>query len=523
MSLVRAVATVGGLTMVSRVLGFVRDVLIASLLGAGAVADAFFVAFRLPNLFRRLFAEGAFNAAFLPLFTGQHQAYGPAAARAYAGQVLAVMLVVLVPFTVLLQIAMPWVVSAIAPGFDDRPEAYALAVEYGRITFPYLMMMGLVALLSGVLNAIHKFAAAAAAPILLNIVLIAALVVFVPLFDDAGMVLAWGVAIAGIGQFLWLAIACGRADMLPALPRPRITPSTRRFGRLILPGAIGAGIIQINLWIGTVFASTIDGAVSWLYYADRVNQLPLGVIGIAVGVALLPMLSRQLRAGEDTAAMASQNRAIEFALFMTLPATAALVVIPTSLVDVLFERGAFTAADTAATAGALVAYAAGLPAYVLIKALQPGFFAREDTATPVKIAAASVAVNIALTPLLMWPWGHVGIALATAIAAWLNAGLCALVLWRRGLIRADDRLRRRLPRIVLASLIMAGLVWGGAELLSGWLAAGTGQEIVAIAVIVALGLIAYFVLARLTGAVDGAELRRFLRRRPRTPADETDA
>jgi putative peptidoglycan lipid II flippase len=514
MTLLRSITTVGGLTLVSRVLGFLRDLLIAAVAGAGPVADAFFVAFKLPNLFRRLFAEGAFNAAFLPLFAGALEQEGPAAARAFAGHAVAVMLIVLIPFTVVMQATMPWVVPVLAPGFTERPEAFDMAVYFGRITFPYLMLMALVALLSAVLNTFYRFWAAAAAPILLNVVMVASLVALTPVLPNAGHALAWGVAAAGIAQFRWLAIACRRIDMLPSLPRPRLTPRMRRFGRLILPGAIGAGVVQLNLVVGTIFASLIPGAVSWLYYADRLNQLPLGVVGSAVGVALLPMLSRQLRAGEAERAMETQNRAIEFALVLTLPAAAALIAIPHAIVGALFERGAFTAADTAATATALAAYAAGLPAYVLIKALQPGFFAREDTRTPVLIAGGSMVLNAVLMPLLMWPLGHVGIALATAISSWANAAGLWVVLRRREALAIDRPLARRAPRLVLCTLLMAGLLLLLDWLFAAFLAEGGAARLVAMAVMVAAGLAVYLALIQLTGASDlGAILRRVRRRR----------
>ncbi|MGF1626932.1 MAG: murein biosynthesis integral membrane protein MurJ [Alphaproteobacteria bacterium] len=514
MTLLRSITTVGGLTLVSRVLGFVRDLLIAAVAGAGPVADAFFVAFKLPNLFRRLFAEGALNAAFLPLFAGALEREGPAAAKAFAGQAIVVMLIVLVPFTFLMQLAMPWIVPGLAPGFTERPEALEMAVYFGRITFPYLMMMTLVALLSAILNTYYKFWAAAAAPILLNVVLVACLLVLTPVLPNAGHALAWGVAGAGIAQFLWLAVACRRIDMLPSLPRPRLTPRMRKFGRLILPGAIGAGVTQLNLVVGTIFASLIPGAVSWLYYADRLNQLPLGVVGIAVGVALLPMLARQLRAGEADRAMETQNRAIEFALVLTLPATAALIAIPHLLVAALFERGAFTPADSQATASALAAYAAGLPAYVLVKTLQPGFFAREDTRTPVLIAGASILVNIALTPLLMWPLGHVGIALSTAIAAWTNVVGLWLVLHRRAALRIEPVLARRLPRLAGCTLAMAGLLLGLAWLLEGYIDGSSAARLTAAVVLVTGGMALYLTLIQLTGATDlGSLLRRVRRRR----------
>jgi putative peptidoglycan lipid II flippase len=514
MALLKSIATVGGYTMASRILGFARDILVAALLGAGPVADAFFVAFKLPNFFRRLFAEGAFNAAFVPLFTRHLSEDGAASAQRFAEEVLSVLVVVLLLFCTLVQIAMPWAMIGFAPGFVGDPEKFDLAVELTRITFPYLIFISLVSQLGGILNSLGKFAAAAATPILLNLALIGALIGLTPHVDTPGHALAWGVIIAGIIQFLWLIEACRRAGMTLRLPRPRLTPRVRRLLVLILPGAVGAGVVQINLLVGVMIASLLPtGSVSYLYYADRINQLPLGVIGVAVGTALLPLLSRQLRAQEDAAAMASLNRALEFALFLTLPAALALVVIPGPIISVLFERGAFDAAASVATADALIAYSVGLPAYVLIKVLAPGFFAREDTATPVKIAALCVVINIVLSLLLMGPMLHVGVALATSISAWINAVLLGWALARRGHLTLDARLKSRTPRILLASIGMAAAIYGGFLGLDGMFGGDGAAQIAALVILVAGGLAAYGALSVVIGAAVPTELRAMLRRR----------
>ena len=355
--------------------------------------------------------------------------------------------------------------------------------------------------------------AAAAAPILLNLVLISALIaVALGWVPDPGRALSWGVLIAGIGQFIWLAIACGRAGLLPRVPRLVMGPRVRRLFVLMGPGILGAGVYQINVLIGVRLASELpEGSVSFLYFADRVNQLPLGVVGAAVGVALLPLLSRQLRAGETDLARDSQNRAIEFAMLLTVPAAAALLVIAQPVITVLFARGAFDAIDAAATAGALSAFALGLPAYVLIKALAPGFFAREDTATPVKIAAAALVLNVAVALALM-PWlAHVGIALATALSAWFNASLLALFLYRRGLLDPDKRLLERLVRIMLAAAIMAAGLWLGAWLLDGLLLRSDLPGVCALVVLVAAGVVIYGVSAQLLRATSLSEMRGMLR------------
>lgn len=515
MALIRSLATVGGLTMASRVLGFVRDILIALVIGAGPVADAFFVAFRFPNLFRRLFAEGAFNSAFVPMFARRLEEDGPEAARRFAEQALAVLLAVLLFFTIAAQIAMPWLMYVIAPGFTEEPAKFAMAVQLAQITFPYLLFMSLTALQSGVLNSLHRFAHAAAAPILLNIVMILALTLVVPLVGMPGHVLAWSVSVAGIGQFLWLVFACHRAGMALRLPMPRLTPGVRRLMRLMGPGVLGAGVMQINLLIGTVIATLQPGAVSYLYYADRIYQLPLGVIGAAVGVVLLPELTRSLRGNRPAAAMDALNRCLEFSLLLTVPAAVALIAIPGPIISVLFERGAFDAAAADSTALALAAFATGLPAYVLVKALAPAFFAREDTKTPFRFAAIGVVANVALSLLLFQAFAFLGIALATAIAAWLNAGLLAWRLHRLGFLVTDRRLRNRLPRTLLSSLVMGVVLWGGAGLLGPALAGPPPVDIAALAVLVGGGLVLFGLLALASGAVTTEEFRQLLRRRRR--------
>jgi putative peptidoglycan lipid II flippase len=514
MSLGRAIATLGGWTMASRLLGFCRDILLASVIGAGAIADAFFVAFKFPNFFRRLFAEGAFNAAFVPLFTERLTRDGINPARDFGAQVASVMVTFMLCFTFVMQLAMPWLMYVIAPGFADQPGKFQLAIELTRLTFPYLMFMALTALLAGMLNSMQRFAAAAAAPVLLNIVMISALALLrAGEVAMPGHVLATAVSIAGAGQFVLLVLAARKAGLLLRLPFPRLTPGVRRVFKLMVPGLIGAGVVQVNLVIDVVLASTLpQGSVSWLYFADRVNQLPLGVVGVAVGVALLPMLSRHLSAGDQGAASHTQNRAIEFALFLTVPAAAALIAIPEPIVTVLFQRDAFTASDSIATMKALAAFAIGLPAYVLIKALTPGFFARQDTKTPVKIAVASMTANVVFAIVLMQFLAHVGIALATACSAWMNAVLLAVVLRRRDQLHVDARLRSRVPRILFSAALMAGGLWWGASYLAPFFAGSLEQKIPALAALVLAGLAIFGLAAQVTGAARLSDLKSALRR-----------
>ncbi|MFN4140660.1 murein biosynthesis integral membrane protein MurJ [Aestuariivirga sp.] len=518
MSLFKSAATVGGFTLISRVLGFIRDQLIAFTLGTGTVAEAFFVAQRFPNLFRALFAEGAFNNAFVPLFAKRVEGEGEAKARTFAIEVFSVLLAWLLLFSALAMIAMPLVIHVIAPGFSGEGEKFDLAVDLTRICFPYLLFMSLTALQSGVLNSLNRFTAAAAAPILLNVVMIAsngvAWVLGTGNTPATGYIFAWGIFAAGVAQYALLAVACRRAGM-PLVPRwPKVTPDVTRVIALSVPGIVSGGVMQINLVVATMLATTIDGAVAYLYYADRLYQLPLGVIGVAIGVVLLPDLSRKLRAGNEAGALNSQNRALELSMFLTLPSAIALMAIPAPIIHTMFEHGAFTRADTLAVAPALLAFAFGLPAFSLSKVFQPGFYAREDTKTPMRYAIVSVAVNIAGSLILSQWLGHVGIALATSISAWVNTGLLAFTLSRRGLFTLDERSRQRLPRILLSAAVMGGLLLGGMWLLrenyvenAGFLAAAWG-----LLLLVTGGAASYFAVAHLTGAMRLGELKTMLKR-----------
>ncbi len=513
MSLFRNFVTVGGATASSRVLGFVRDMFIAAALGTGPVADAFFVAFRFPNLFRRLFAEGAFNSAFVPLFAKALEGDGEAEARRFAEEALSGLLTALLVVTAVIEIFMPLFMYVLAPGFSADPQKFDLAVLLTRIAFPYLTFVSLVALYSGILNARGRFAVAAFAPALLNVVLIATLVaVFwfgLANTPSAGVWLTWGTTVGGIAQLASLVWASARDGMVLRLRRPRLTPRLRRFAALALPGVLAGGITQINIVIGTMIASLAPGAVSFLYYADRVYQLPLGIVGIAIGIVLLPDLSRHLRAGRRDLVDFTQNRALEFAMALTLPASVALIVMAHPIIALLFQRGSFDAADTAATAGALTAFAVGLPAFVLVKVFSPGFFAREDTRTPMWFAGITVAVNIAVS-LALFPWlAHVGIAIATSLSGWVNMVLLAVALYRRGHFHLDSLLVRRVSLLALASVLMGACLYVALGLLAGPLAGGLLARAAAVLALVAGGMAVFALFCQLTGVVD---FRRFIRR-----------
>jgi putative peptidoglycan lipid II flippase len=517
MSLGRAVATVGGFTLLSRVVGFIRDIVLSAVLGSGATADAFFVAFKLPNFFRRLFAEGAFSAAFVPLFSRELQGHGRDAALAFARQAHAGLLLVLVPFSVLLMLGMPWVLALLAPGMRDDAATFAMAVAFGRITFPYLLFISLASLYGGVLNSIDRFAHVAATPILLNLALIGAVLGLTPLLHDSGYAASIGVAIAGFLQWLWLLIACARDDVTMTLVRPRWTERVARLVKLATPVAIGGGVQQISTMLDVVWASLLPvGTISALYYADRIAQLPLGVVGIAIGTALLPLLARQLRAGQAQSAMANQNRAIEFGLMLSLPAALALWLLADPLIRTLFERGRFGPDDTLRTASALAAYAVGLPAFVLVKALTPGFFAREDTRTPLYIATTAIVVNIVLNIVFLYgtALAQVGVALASSLSGWLNAALLATVLRRRAQWVPDRRLISRSIRVVGATIGMGLALWLALVWLAQPLAHANLLGVVTALGICALGAIVYAALGALLGVVRLSELRFVMRRQP---------
>jgi putative peptidoglycan lipid II flippase len=518
MALLRSSLIVGSNTLLSRILGYVRDILIARSLGATGIVEAFVVAFRFPNLFRRLVAEGAFSSAFVPMFSRKLEKEGKAAALRFAENTLAWLLLALVVFTVLAEIFMEAIIAVVAPGFRDQPALFEATVLFTRLTLPYLAAMTIVALMSGVLNVNYKFAMAAAAPTLLNVIMIAGLVFAVPWFKSAGHMLAWAVAVAGIAQYLWLGYACWKAGLRLDLPVPHFTASTKRLLKLMVPGIIGGGMTQINLLVGTIIASFITGAVSILYFADRIYQFPLGMIGIAIGTALLPELSRKIHT-EPAAAMAVQNRAVELAMLLTLPAAAALVAIAESISIVMFQYGRFTLDDARNTGLALAAFSCGLPAYVLIRVFAPGFYAREDTRSPVYYAVASMATNIVLSVAFVWPpfglpsLGFLGIAIATAVAAWLNAGLLGLMLIRRGHWRLDARLASRLPRLALAALLMAAALVPLALWLAPWVRGSVPERIAALGGLVATGVVVYAALCLAFKAASVAELRQNLRRR----------
>jgi putative peptidoglycan lipid II flippase len=507
--LLPAFLSVGFWTMASRVLGLARDVIMAALLGTGPVAQAFLIAFTLPNMFRRFFAEGAFNLAFVPMFAKKVEAGEDA--QSFARDALSGLAGVLIVFVLVGQLVMPWLVLAMASGFRGD-ERFDLAVVYGRIAFPYILFISLTALLSGLLNSLGRFALAAAAPILMNLVMIAFLLMGHWSGGDVGLWQIWSVPVAGVAQ-LWLVWWGAAKAGFPVRPHwPRLTPELKRLAVIMGPAVLAGGVVQVNLLVGRQVGSFFDGAVAWLSYADRLYQLPLGVVGVAIGVVLLPDLSRRLRGGDGPGGRDAVNRAAEFTLALTLPAAVALMVIPGPIVSVLFERGAFGVADSAATALAVAVYGAGLPAFVLQKVVSPLYYAREDTRTPFRYAVHAMVVNaavaIGLAPVIGW----IAAAIGTTVAGWVML----FQLWRgaRGMGDAaapDARLRRALPRIGFSCVVMGAVLWFAARGMAGWLETDV-LRYAALAGLVALGLASYAVAVLATGALRISDIRAALRR-----------
>ncbi|MBR1219694.1 murein biosynthesis integral membrane protein MurJ [Bradyrhizobium sp. U87765 SZCCT0131] len=484
--------TVGGYTLLSRLTGFARDIMLAAILGAGPVADAFFVALRLPNHFRAIFAEGAFNAAFVPAYAHVHGGRGEAAARLFADRIFTLLFVSQVVLLVVAWLFMPQAMSLLAPGFSEDPAQRALAIELTRITFPYLLLITLVTLYGGMLNVMHRFASAAAAPIFLNLAMMATLAL-AAFFPSAGHAAAWGVLISGFLQYFLLAGDVARHGGLPKFTRLRLDEDVRAFFGALGPATLGSMGTQVALFADTIIATFLPaGALSALYYADRLNQLPIGVIGIAIGTVLLPDMSRRLTSSDHAGAMAIQRRAFEFTLLFSVPFVAAFLTVSDVIMRAMFARGAFTSADAAAAAATLAAYAVGLVPFVLIRSAVATFYARKDTATPVKAALTGVAVNVVLKIALVGSLAQIGLALATAVGAWVNLLLVIGFAVRAGYLEFDATFRRSLVRFVAAGAVLAAALWvtaRAAPVLLGGLS--TLRDEITLGLLIVVGAIVY--------------------------------
>lgn len=515
--------------MVSRLFGFARDMLLARVLGAGLAADAFQLAFTLPNTFRRLFAEGAFSVAFVPMYSrALHGEGGEEAAAKFADDVLSVFLWVLLAFSGLMMVVMPAVVWLLARDFQEVPGKFDFAVFLSRVTFPYLALISLVAMLSGLLNARSRFAPGAFAPVLLNILLIGGIIagwwLRGPGGDDriVAEALAVAVSLAGVAQLAYMLWAVRRAGLKLHWRLPRFTPEVKKLGMLILPATFGAGIYQVSQFVDTFFATSLpQGSLTLLKLADRLNQLPLGIVGIALGTAILPMLSRHIHSGDAAEAQRLQSNAFEIATLLTLPAAAALAICAPAFVTAFFVGGKFTVADGAIMTNIVVALIAGLPAYVVVKILNPGFFAREDTKTPVWTALVSLIVNIAINLYVVERYGIVGLAGATAVSASINCLLLYTVLHRRGWFHFTAALAGRIARQLVAVAVMAALLWYLMPLLAPYYGGSAVERVWSLAILVGAGGAAFFAAAFATGALDKDLVRMLTRRRGR-PAENQE-
>jgi putative peptidoglycan lipid II flippase len=519
MSLLKAMAAVGGLTFVSRVAGFARDLITSHTLGAGPVADAFFVALKLPNFFRSITAEGAFSISFVPLYTDQTIQQGQGSASDFASTALSFMVLVLLPFSVLMMWAMPWVMIFLAPGFENDPYRFDLAVEMARLSFPYLLLVTIAAILGAVLNAHQKFGPYAFAPVIFNLCLIVS-VVFTPLFETQGHAMAVFMSLSGALQALWVWAYIRRMNIGIRFVWPRLSPEIRLLFKNMGPGILVAGIFQVNLFMNLMIGSFLaEGAISHLYYADRLYQLPFGVIGIAIGTALLPLFSAALTKQDMTETKDLFSRSVEYVLILCLPCAFGLLLAAEPLIQTIFEHGAFTADDTRSTTLVMMAYALGLPAYVLTRIYNAAFYAQKDTWTPVKISMITTAANIILSILLAFPFGVMGIALSTSVCGWILLYLLLVAARRSTLpLYMDERLSRNLPKIFFScGLLITGLVMMryGFDYISpsadSW--ALRAAELVAL---IAVSFSLYFPALFFTRAIRTADVKRYLTRKGRS-------
>jgi putative peptidoglycan lipid II flippase len=484
--------TVGGYTLLSRLTGFARDIMLAAILGAGPVADAFFVAFRLPNHFRAIFAEGAFNAAFVPAYAHVHGEGGEASAKLFADRIFTLLFLSQLVLLAAAWLFMPQAMSILAPGFADDAQQRSLAIELTRITFPYLLLITLVTLYGGMLNVMQRFASAAAASIFLNIAMMATLAL-AAFFPTAGHAAAWGVLISGFLQYFLLAGDLASHGGLPRFAPLKLDEDIRAFFRALGPATLGSMGTQVAMFADTIIATFLPaGALSALYYADRLNQLPIGVIGIAVGTVLLPEMSRRLTGGDHAGAMEAQRRAFDFTLLFSVPFVAAFLAVPDVITRAMFARGAFTKGDAAAAGATLAAYAIGLIPFVLIRSAVSTFYARKDTATPVKASLTGLAVNMLLKLLLMGSLAQVGLAFATAIGAWINLLLVLGFAVRAGYLEPNRALTRSIMKFAISGVVLAAVLWLAAKFAASHFGAMAGlRDEAALLLLVAVGAVVY--------------------------------
>lgn len=509
MKLIRSIATVGFYTLGSRIFGFIRTTLMATFLGTGSIADAAALAIKIPSLLRRIFAEGAMNAAFVPTFSKYLMADGPESARSYAEEILSLLVFILALLVILVELFMPRLVSLFLPGFAKDSLRLTYVIEFTRITFPFILLISLTALYSGILNSLERFAAVAMSPMMGNIAIILVAFSLLEVTSTPGHAFSYGILACGVVQWVWVMIPAQREGMALRLRLPTFSPRVRHFFILMGPAAAGSGVVQINIFLDMLIASYLPtGGISFLNYAERLNQLPLSMLGTAVGTALLPLLSKQLKKGDHHEAMESQNLALEYSILFTIPALLGLMLIGESIVKVLYEHGKFSPQDTVETAKTLMALASGLPAYIMIKIFSTSFFAQEDTKTPVLVAVGAVVINVLLNLLLIKPLAHVGLGLATSLAAWVNAFVLGIILQKRGLFLMNTRLKTFLPRAFVSTVLTGAFFFIGRPLLEFCVAQSTTVQIISLGGAVGLGIGLFILFSRLTKALDIEDFRR---------------
>ncbi|MFA7275220.1 MAG: murein biosynthesis integral membrane protein MurJ [Pseudobdellovibrionaceae bacterium] len=513
MKLLNAMATIASFTMVSRITGMVRDMLTASFLGAGPVADAFFVALKLPNFFRRVAAEGAFSVSFVPLYTRTIEQEGEEAGGRFAGEVLTVMAVILALFSAVMMAGMPWIIHVIAPGFEEGTLRYDLAVILTQITFPYLMLMSFSSLFGGMLNSHNKFGPFAAAPIIFNLTIIAAMFTLGFVMPTMGHSMSVGITLSGVLQLGMMVYFIRKYKINFRFSPFVIGAKTKQLFKLMAPGVLSAGLYQVNLFVDMIVASLLpEGSISYLYYADRLNQLPLSLAGIAIGTALLPMLSKSLAAGDKDESRDLFNRSLEFCFFLAVPATVALLIVPLPMVATLFEHGKFTAEDTATTAYVLMGYGIGLPAYIASKVFMTAFWAREDTMTPVRISVLTALTNILLCLLLIGWMGVAGVSVATGLVGWMQVYLLNKKLKGHESMQFDERLKTVFPKIVVCSCIMAVVLSVLGYGLYDFFHGDLWVKIPALVALLGAGAITYAVAIHVSGVLKISDIKHYLKR-----------
>lgn len=512
MAFFRSMAMVSGLTFVSRVLGYVRDVLIGSTFGNSGISDVFFQAFRLPNLFRSLFAEGALNSAFVPIFGRLHHKEGRLKALGFARLVFTVLILILLMLVLVFELNMESIMSILAPGFKRNPQKFHMAVQFGYIVFPYILFIALSALCAGILNSLNHFSAAASAPILLNLFCIVSLLLFSFNTLDAGKALSWAVTLAGVAQFIWVLGACARNGMILKPVRLKMTKELKTLLRRMGPGIAGAGVYQVNLLISTGVASFVPMAVSYLAFADRINQFPLSITGIAIGTVLLPLLTRHVASNRHEESVYIQNRVLQFSFVLTLPAAIALIVLSLPIVTVLFQHGRFTSLMSREVAKVLSIYAICLPANVVVKILNANFFSRGNTRIPMIVASVSILSNLFFIALLFPLFSYYGIAMAAALASFVNAGVLSYLLHRKQYFNPDTRLKKTLPRILAAGGLMGTLLHGSISWLNPMWAESILRDVFLLGFLIGGGVLSYLGLLLLFKGTSLEEFREVMKR-----------